>query len=136
MRTGNIEVVNSPRSSYTPSSRTGPIRVLKIADSKMEVGPEHCLRGKVNFIAWKREFEREAKAYDVLYLVTGDEEILEKPQKWDYIDNDDDKDTISIASTQKTLKNFHASGKHTSLHHRLQQPEIHQGQPQDCQQAS
>lgn len=47
--------------------------------SRMGVSPEHRLRGKVNFITWKREFEREAKAHDVLDLFTGDEEILEKP---------------------------------------------------------
>jgi hypothetical protein len=80
-----------------------------MADSKMDVSPERRLRGKINFITWKREFEREAKAHDVLDLFTGEEEILEKPQKELYIDDDDDKDTITIASTQKTLKNFHAN---------------------------
>jgi hypothetical protein len=80
-----------------------------MADSKIEVSPERRLRGKVNFITWKRDFEREAKAYDVLDLFTGDEEILEKPQKGDYIDDDEGKDSITIASTQKTLKNFQAS---------------------------
>ena len=66
----------------------------------MDVSPERHFRGKINFITWKREFEHEAKAHDVLDLFTDDEEILEKPQKWDYIDDDDDKDTITIASTQ------------------------------------
>jgi hypothetical protein len=80
-----------------------------MADSKMDVSPERRLRGKVNFITWRREFEREAKAHDVLDLFTGNEDILEKPQKEDYIDDDDDKDATTIASTQKTLKNFHAS---------------------------
>jgi hypothetical protein len=75
----------------------------------MDVSPERRLRGKVNFITWKREFERKAKAYDILDLFTSDEEILEKPKKEDYIDDDDDKDGITIASTQKTLKNFHAN---------------------------
>src|SRR4051812_8172829 len=80
-----------------------------MADSKIDVSLERRLRGKVNFVTWKREFEREAKAHDVLDLFTGDEGILEKPQKGDYIEDDDDKDSITIASTQKTLKNFHAS---------------------------
>lgn len=75
----------------------------------MDASPEHRLRGKVDFITWKREFECEVKAHDVLDLFTGDEEILEKPQKWDYIDDDDDRATITIASTQKSLKNFHTS---------------------------
>jgi hypothetical protein len=80
-----------------------------MADPKMDVSSERRLRGKVNFITWKREFEREAKAHEVLDLFTGEEEILEKPQKGDYIDDDEDKDSITIASTQKTLKNFHAN---------------------------
>jgi len=80
-----------------------------MADSKMEVSPDRRLRGKVNFITWRNEFWREARAHDVLELFIGDEEVLEKPKREDYIDDDDDKDTITIASTQKTLKNFHAN---------------------------
>jgi hypothetical protein len=80
-----------------------------MADPKMDVSPERRLRGKVNFTTWKSEFEREAKAHDVLDLFTGDEEILEKPKKEDYIDYDDEKDSNTIASTQKSLKNFHAN---------------------------
>ena len=75
----------------------------------MEVRPDRRLRGKVNFITWRNEFWREAKAHDVLELFTGDEEILETPKREDYIDDDDEKDSNTIASTQKTLKNFHAS---------------------------
>ncbi|KAH7379062.1 ankyrin repeat-containing domain protein [Cadophora sp. MPI-SDFR-AT-0126] len=80
-----------------------------MADLKVDVSPERRLRGKVNFITWKREFEREAKAHDVLDLFTGDEEILDKPQKGNYLDDDDDKDSVTVASTQKALKNFHAN---------------------------
>src|SRR4051812_8526219 len=88
-----------------------------MADAKMDVSPDRRLRGKVNFITWKREFEREAKAHDVLDLFTGDEEILEKPKKEDYIDDDDEKDPNTIASTQKTLKNFHASTLSYTIDH-------------------
>ena len=49
------------------------------------------------------------KAYDVLDLFTDDEKILEKLQKWDYIDDDDDKDNITIASTQKILWGYPCS---------------------------
>ena len=98
-------MVNSPQAKLYIAPRTGPIKVPRMADSKIDVSLERRLRGKINFITWKREFEREAKAHDVLDLFTGDEEILEKPQKGAYIDNDD-KDSITIASTQKTLKNF------------------------------
>jgi hypothetical protein len=83
-----------------------------MADPKIDVSPDRRLRGKVNFITWKRDFEREAKAYDVLDLFTGNEKILEKPRTEYYIDNDDEKDingAHTIASTQKTLKSFQAN---------------------------
>ncbi len=83
-----------------------------MADPKMDVSPDRRLRGKVNYITWKREFEREAKAHDVLELFTGAERILEPPRTEDYIDNEDEKDfngANTIASTQKTLKSFQAN---------------------------
>jgi hypothetical protein len=83
-----------------------------MADAKIpDISPDRRLRGKVNYVTWKREFDREAKAYDVLDLFTGDEEILVKPKKEDYIDDDadDEKDPNTIAATQKTLKGFHAT---------------------------
>ena len=83
-----------------------------MADAKIDVSPDRRLRGKVNFVTWKRDFEREAKAYDVLDLFTGNEKVLEKPRTEYYIDNDDEKDlngANTIASTQKTLKSFQAN---------------------------
>lgn len=56
-----------------------------MSDTKMVVGPERQLKSKTNFITWRREFERAAKAQDVLDLLKGDEEILEKPNKTDYL---------------------------------------------------
>jgi hypothetical protein len=33
-----------------------------MSDTKMVVGPERQFKGKTNFITWRREFERAAKA--------------------------------------------------------------------------
>ena len=85
-------------------------RPQQMADSaKMDVSQDRRLRGKVNFVSWKREFDREAKAYDVLDLLKGDEAIIDKPKKATYLDDDDGKDPTSIAATTQTLKNFQAS---------------------------
>jgi hypothetical protein len=52
-----------------------------MTDTKMSVPLDRQLKGKANFISWKRHFERAAKALDVLDLLTGKEEVLEKPQR-------------------------------------------------------
>ena len=51
----------------------------------MEVSSDRLLKGKANFVTWKREFERAAKAQDVLDLLTGDEDILSKPKPESYL---------------------------------------------------
>ena len=56
-----------------------------MADSKMAVSPDRQLKGKANFITWKREFERAAKAQDVLDLLIGEEDIISKPKPEDYL---------------------------------------------------
>jgi hypothetical protein len=40
--------------------------------------------GKTNFVSWKREFERAAKANDILEYLTGEEVVPSKPKKEDY----------------------------------------------------
>jgi hypothetical protein len=56
-----------------------------MTDTKMEVSSDRLLKGKANFVTWKREFERAAKAQDVLDLLTGDEDILSKPKSESYL---------------------------------------------------
>ena len=51
-----------------------------MTDTKAEVSSDRLLKGKTNLVTWKREFERAAKAQDVLDLLTGDEDILSKPK--------------------------------------------------------
>lgn len=51
----------------------------------MSVPLDRQLKGKANFISWKRHFERAAKALDILNLLTGKKEILEKPQTRVYL---------------------------------------------------
>jgi hypothetical protein len=57
----------------------------KMTDTKTGVSQDCLLKGKANFITWKREFERAAKAQDVLDLLTGDEPILNKPKTENYL---------------------------------------------------
>ncbi|KAJ5460957.1 uncharacterized protein N7458_002509 [Penicillium daleae] len=49
-----------------------------------EVKADRKLKGKVNFISWKREFERAAKANDTFEYLTGEEVVPPKPRKEDY----------------------------------------------------
>lgn len=56
-----------------------------MTDSKMdEVKADRKLKGKTNFVSWKREFERSAKANDTLEYLTGEEVVPPKPKKEDY----------------------------------------------------
>ena len=56
-----------------------------MTDSKMdEVKDGRKLKGKTNFVSWKREFERAAKSNDVLEYITGEEVVPPKPKKEDY----------------------------------------------------
>ena len=62
--------------------------------SKMdEVKDDRNLKGKTNFIGWKREFDRAAKANDILEYLTGDEVVPPKPKKEDYFVKSTEADT-------------------------------------------
>ena len=82
---------------YIISFKRGFAKVLRMANLKVDFSLKRCLCGKVNFIIWKCEFKREAKAYDVLNFFIGVEEILDKSQKVNYIDEDNDKDSVIVA---------------------------------------
>jgi hypothetical protein len=77
----------------------------KMADTKMIVSPDRQLKGKTNFITWRRGFERAAKAQDVLDLLKGDEEILEKPNKDDYLYDDSEGKTTQAQAVTATNNN-------------------------------
>src|SRR5436853_2665560 len=56
-----------------------------MTDSKLdEVKEDRKLKGKTNFVSWKREFERVAKANDIFEYLTGEEIVPSKPKKEDY----------------------------------------------------
>ena len=49
-----------------------------------EVQADRQLKGKTNFISWKREFERAARVNDTLEFLTGEEIVPPKPRKEEY----------------------------------------------------
>ncbi|KAJ5982129.1 hypothetical protein N7451_012291 [Penicillium sp. IBT 35674x] len=49
------------------------------------VKPDRQLEGKTNFINWKREFERAARANNALEFLTGEKVVPTKPNKDDYL---------------------------------------------------
>jgi len=56
-----------------------------MTDSKLEeVKDDRKLKGKSNFVSWKREFERASKANDFFEYLTGEEVVPPKPKKQDY----------------------------------------------------
>ena len=56
-------------------------------NSKMdEVKDDRKLKGKTNFVSWKREFERAARKNDILEYLTGGEIVPPKPKKEDYFE--------------------------------------------------
>ena len=56
-----------------------------MTDSKLdEVKDDRKLKGKTNFVSWKREFERASKADDIFEYLTGEEVVPPKPKKQDY----------------------------------------------------
>jgi hypothetical protein len=56
-----------------------------MTDSRMDdVKEDHKLKGKTNFVSWKREFERAAKANDIFEYLTSKEVVPSKPKKQDY----------------------------------------------------
>ena len=60
-------------------------QIPDMTESRMdEVKDDRKLQGKTNFVSWKREFERAAKANDILEYLTGEEVVPPKPKKEDY----------------------------------------------------
>lgn len=51
-----------------------------------EVKADRNLKGKTNFVSWKREFERAAKNHDILEYLTGEEIVPPKPRKEDCLE--------------------------------------------------
>lgn len=66
-----------------------------------EVKADRKLKGKINFISWKREFERAAKANDTFEYLTGEEVVLPKPRKEDYLAKPGDADIHRSTQTKK-----------------------------------
>ncbi|KAL4767085.1 hypothetical protein BDW60DRAFT_164319 [Aspergillus nidulans var. acristatus] len=56
---------------------------------------------KLNFISWKREFERAAKANDAFEYLTGEEVVPSKPRKEDYFAKPGDADIRRSPQTKK-----------------------------------
>jgi hypothetical protein len=78
-----------------------------MTDSKMdEVKDDRKLKGKTNFISWKREFERAAKANDIFEYLTGDEVVPSKPKKEDYFVKLIEVDTRRPIRAKKTAQTF------------------------------
>jgi hypothetical protein len=71
-----------------------------------EVKDDRKLKGKTNFIGWKREFERAAKANDILEYLTGDEVVPPKPKKEDYFVTSTEADTRRPIRAKKTAQTF------------------------------
>jgi hypothetical protein len=68
-----------------------------------EVKADHQLKGKTNFVSWKREFERAAKANDTFEYLTGEEVVPPKPKKEDYFVKPVKVETRRSAPAKKTL---------------------------------
>ncbi|KAJ5222193.1 uncharacterized protein N7469_008433 [Penicillium citrinum] len=68
-----------------------------------EVKSDRQLQGKTNFISWKREFERAARANDALEFLTGEEVVPTKPNKDDYLAKVSEIDTRRSTRVKKAL---------------------------------
>jgi hypothetical protein len=69
-----------------------------MTDSKLdEVKDDRKLKGKTNFVSWKREFERASKADDIFEYLTGEEVVPPKPKKQDYFGK-----TIEVETRRRT----------------------------------
>ena len=66
-----------------------------------EVKTDRKLKGKINFISWKREFERAAKADDTIEYLTGEEVVPPKPRKEDYFAKPGDAEIRRSTRTKK-----------------------------------
>jgi hypothetical protein len=64
------------------------------------------LKGKTNFIGWKREFERAAKANDIFEYLTGEEVIPSKPRKEGYFEKLIEVDTRRPVQAKKKARTF------------------------------
>lgn len=74
-----------------------------MTDSKMdEVKNDRKLKGKINFVSWKREFERAAKTHDILEYLTGEEVVPPKPKKEDYFGRSTEVDTRRLTRSMMT----------------------------------
>ena len=67
-------------SDHRPRPQT-PVTIMSNMD---EVKDDRKLKGKTNFVSWKREFERAAKTTDIFEYLTGEETVPAKPKKEDY----------------------------------------------------
>ena len=75
-----------------------------MTDSRMdEVKADRKLKGKTNFIGWKREFERAAKANDIFEYLTGEEVVPSQPRKEDYFVKLVEVDTRRPSRAKKTV---------------------------------
>ena len=69
-----------------------------MTDSKLdEVKDDRKLKGKANFVSWKREFERASKANDIFEYLTGEEVVPPKPKKQDCFGK-----TIEVETRRRT----------------------------------
>jgi hypothetical protein len=69
-----------------------------MTDSKLdEVTDDRKLKGKSNFVSWKREFERASKTNDIFEYLTGEEVVPPKPKKQDYFGK-----TIEVETRPRT----------------------------------
>lgn len=66
-----------------------------------EVKTDRQLKGKNNFVSWKREFERVAKTNDTIEYLTGEEVVPPKLWKEDYFVKPVKVETRRSASTRK-----------------------------------
>ena len=69
------------------SDQRSQTQTTDMTDSKMdEVKEGRKLKGKTNFVSWKREFERAAKTNDIFEYLTGEEVVPSKPKKENYVE--------------------------------------------------
>jgi len=69
-----------------------------MTDSKLdEVKDNRKLKGKTNFVSWKRDFERASKANDTFEYLIGEEVVPPKPKKQDYFGK-----TIEVETRRRT----------------------------------
>lgn len=91
-------------SDHRPQTRT---QTPDMTDSKMdEIQADRKLKGKTNFISWKREFERVVKTNDIFEYLTGEEVVPSKPQTEYYFVKPTEVDIRRSIRTKKTAQTF------------------------------